>query len=83
MFIIVIYGDGRAQSFVVEPDGGLVVHNTIIGYVNKLTTLVALLYFHLGFHIKMTSKHFINARNVFLAQQIVGLEVLLESLCHI
>ena len=53
------------------------------GYVNKLTNLVVLLYFYRWFDMKMTSKHFINARNVFLAQQIVWLEVLLESLCHI
>ena len=33
------YGDGVAQGFVAE-FGGLV-HITIIGYVNKLTTLVA------------------------------------------
>ena len=36
------FGDGVAQGFVVELGGGLV-HITIIGYVNKLTTLVALL----------------------------------------
>ena len=36
------YGDGVAQGCVVELGGGLV-HITIIGYVNKLTTLVALL----------------------------------------
>ena len=35
------YGDGVAQGFVVELGGGLV-HITTIGYVNKLTTLVAL-----------------------------------------
>ena len=35
------YGDGVAQGFVVELGGGLV-HITIIGCVNKLTTLVAL-----------------------------------------
>ena len=35
------YGDGVAQGFVVELGGGLV-HITIIGYVNKLATLVAL-----------------------------------------
>ena len=35
------YGDGVAQRFVVELGSGLV-HITIIGYVNKLTTLVAL-----------------------------------------
>ena len=36
------YGDGVAQSFVVEL-GGELVHITIIGYVNKSITLVALL----------------------------------------
>ena len=35
------YGDGVSQGFVVELGGGLV-HITIIGYVNKLATLVAL-----------------------------------------
>ena len=35
------YGDCGAQGFVVELDGGLVLI-TIIGYVNKLATLVAL-----------------------------------------
>ena len=45
IFIIIIFGDGLAQGLLVEFGGGLVVHNTIIGYVNKLTTLVALLYF--------------------------------------
>ena len=35
------YGDGVAQGFVVELGGGLV-HITIIGCVNKRTTLVAL-----------------------------------------
>ena len=38
MFIIIIYVDGLAWGFVVELGGGLV-HNTIIGYVNKLATL--------------------------------------------
>ena len=33
MFIIIIYGDGRAQGLLVELGGGLLVHNTIIGYV--------------------------------------------------
>ena len=36
------HDDGVAQRFVVELGGGLV-HITIIGSVNKLTTLVALL----------------------------------------
>ena len=45
MLIIIIYGDGLAQRFVVELDGGLVMDDTIIGYVNKLTTIVALLQF--------------------------------------
>ena len=40
------YGDGVAQGFAVELGGGLV-YITIIGLVNKLTTLVALFYFHL------------------------------------
>ena len=35
------YGYGVAQGFVVELGGGLM-HIIIIGYVNKLTTLVAL-----------------------------------------
>ena len=35
------YGDGVAQGFVVELGGGLV-HITIIGLVDKLTTLIAL-----------------------------------------
>ena len=35
------YGDGVAQGLVMEL-GGRSVHITIIGYVNKLTTLVAL-----------------------------------------
>ena len=38
----VIYDDGIAQGFVVELGGGLVMHDTMIGYVNKLITLVAL-----------------------------------------
>ena len=45
MFITIIYGDGLAQGFVMELGGGLVVHNTLIGRVNKLTTLVALIHF--------------------------------------
>ena len=44
------YGDGVAQVFVVELGGGLV-HITILGFVNKLTTLVALFYFSSGFYI--------------------------------
>ena len=47
------YGDGVAQRFVVELCGGLV-HIIIIGYVNKLTTLVALSNFSSGFHILIT-----------------------------
>ena len=45
MLIIIIYGDGLAQRFVVELDGGLVMDDTIIEHVNKLTTIVALLHF--------------------------------------
>ena len=41
-FVQYYYGDGVAQGFVVELGGGMV-HITIIGCVNKLTTLVALL----------------------------------------
>ena len=48
------YGDGVALGFVVELGGGLV-HITIIGYVNKLTTLVALFYFLSGFYILITA----------------------------
>ena len=50
IFIIIIiisssiYGDGLAQGFVAEL-GGVLVHNTIIVYVNKLTTLILLSYF--------------------------------------
>ena len=35
------HGDGVVQGFVIEL-GDKLVHITIIGYVNKLTTLVAL-----------------------------------------
>ena len=84
MFIIIIYGDGLAQGFVVELGDGLVVHNTMTGYVNKLTTLIALSYLIQRFSQSHNgSKHFIKAGNVSFAQQLVGLEVLLESLCHI
>ena len=38
---------------------------------------------HLSFNIKMTLKHFINTRNIFLSLQLVMLEVLLKFLCHI
>ena len=38
--LVTFYGNGVAQGFVVELGGGLV-HITIIGCVNKLTTLVA------------------------------------------
>ena len=40
-YIHYYHGDGIAQGFVVEL-GGWMVHVTIIGCVNKLTTLVAL-----------------------------------------
>ena len=39
-YIIIIYGDGFPQGFIWELVGDLV-HNTIIGYVNKLTALAA------------------------------------------
>ena len=48
MFIIIIYDDDLAQGFVVELGDGLV-HNTITGYVNRLTTLVAFYIFHQRF----------------------------------
>ena len=48
------HGDGFAQDFVVNSGGGLV-HITIIGYVNKLTILDALLQFSSGFYILLTA----------------------------
>ena len=36
------YGDGVTQRFVVKLGGRGLVHITIVGYVNKLTTLDAL-----------------------------------------
>ena len=48
------HGDGVAQGFAVELGGGLV-HITIIGYVNILTTLVLLLWFSSGFYILITA----------------------------
>ena len=38
---------------------------------------------HLGFGLKMTPKHNFNTRNGFVALKLVGLEVLLMSLCYI
>ena len=43
-----MYGDGLAQGFVVVFGGGLV-HNTMTGYANKLTTLVEFYIFHQRF----------------------------------
>ena len=56
-FVHYFYGNGVAQSFVVEL-GGWLVHITIIGHVNILTTLVALLEFSSGFYILMTADYY-------------------------
>ena len=51
MLIIIVYGDGLAQGFVLGICGGLV-HNTIIGYANKLRTVI--IYFITDFHTLLT-----------------------------
>ena len=96
IFIVIVCGDGLAQGFVMEL-GGALVHNIMIGYVNKLKTQpLRFIIFIRGFHILITDdwwpcwfwhqdepETFYECQKRISRPKLMGLELFPESLCHI